>query len=114
VVQGGGGGGEEGEGGMHGATHVVGGGYVRLPVMAEHADPEPAQVVPEGLSIAWDGPAQAPRIPRVVAGEGFQDEGTVLDGAGKRAAVIERVGIGDHTGAAHQPEGGHESHRPAV
>ena len=56
-----------------------------------------------------DRPPQAARVLRVVAGQGLEQQRAVLDAPRQRAAVIERVGVGDHARAAHQAERGHQA-----
>jgi hypothetical protein len=97
------------ERGVHRPADVVGCRDVVLPVMAKDADPEAAQILTERLAIAGDRPAQAARVLRIVAGQGLEQQRAVLDGPGQRAAMIERVGVGNHARAAHQTERGHQA-----
>ena len=97
------------ERGVHGPAHVLGRRNVRLPVVAQDADPEPAQILAWRLAVPHDRPLEASFILRVVAGEGLQHERAIVDGPRERPAVIERVGVGDHARPAHQPERGHEA-----
>src|SRR4029453_13709801 len=77
---------------VHGPADVLGGRDVLLPVGPQHGDLEPAKVLAESPTIPGNRSAQASGILRVVAGEGLECQGAVLDGAGQRPAVIERVG----------------------
>src|SRR5256886_12919886 len=93
---------------VHRLLDVVGGGDVLFPVMAEDADLEAAQILAERLAIRGDRPPDTARVLRVVPGQRLQRQRAVLDGPRQGAAVVERVGVRDDAGPAHQAERRHE------
>ena len=97
------------ERGVHGLLDVLRGRDVILPVMAQNADPEPPQILSERLPVPRNRSTQAARVLRVVAGQGLQHQRAVLHRPAERPAVVERVGVGDHAGATHQTERGHQA-----
>ena len=76
--------------------------------MAEDADLEAAQILAERLAIRGDRPPDTARVLRVVPGQRLQRQRAVLDGPRQGATVVERVGVRDHAGPAHQAERRHE------
>ncbi len=88
------------------AAHLLGVGGGVLPIeMLDHADAQPFQPALQVGQAIGGRPRRAGRIVRVMAGDGVKQDGVVLDIAGHRPNVVERMGQREHAGEADRAVG---------
>src|SRR5207245_744764 len=94
-------------------VHVLGGRQILLPVMAQHANPESLQVLPQRRAVLRDGALEAASIPGIESGDGLQDNGAILDAARQWPAMVEGVRVGEDTPAAYKAKVRHQASHAA-